>query len=133
MCSDSILISTITRHAEILTPKDDTSNHHRPGALIPSFLVRKVFDAKPVQGAEFIGEIDWIDVFRSGMEEGNWDVEAIMEEDSGHVRRRKKVKTNKGKGKAVLKKPVYTNGSDGSDSENASVDEEFVSCACRLV
>lgn len=117
--TDSIPTSTIASHASILTPSDpfpsNAADARRQGAM-PSYLVRKVYDAKPIAGAEFIGEIDYLDVYRRGMSAGDWDVEAIMdeeeEEEAIHVAKKKD--KGKGKGKEREKNPKKAKPSAGN-------------------
>lgn len=44
-------------------------------------MVKKVYDAKPMAGAEFMGEIDWTQVYTLGVKTGNWDTEPVMEDE----------------------------------------------------
>lgn len=97
LCSDSVPISTITRHARVLEDGEqhpvaahlDSSTDERVEFNFradPVFIVRKVYDTRPIAGAEWFGEIEWADVWRRGKKTGEWDVEAIMiEEDEDEV------------------------------------------------
>lgn len=44
---------------------------------VPLFRVKKVYDAKPLEDGEFIGDIDWEAVYAKGRSTGAWDIEPI--------------------------------------------------------
>lgn len=99
----------------------------------PTFLVTQVYDAKPVEGAEFVGEVDYDEVYARGMRDRDWDTEAIMEEVSSEeeqvvVKRKKKEKKEKAARKLKGRKVVVDEGegTDESSGDDASEDE-FVS------
>lgn len=108
---------------------------------MPSYLVRKVYDAKPVAGAEFIGEIDYQDVYSRGMSHGDWDVEAIMDEEEEVVvsratkkgkekeKKSKKARPSASKSKvgAGKKGKNYAESENGSSDDDDDDEETFVS------
>lgn len=119
---------------QILTPDDPWRDERIVQA---PFLVRKVYDTKPVAGAEFLGDIDWLEVFQNGVKNGTWDVEPTMDEShaqaAASISRNKRrppqftpSKRTKSKASATSK-PAYDersesdNGSDSSDDEDRFV------------
>ncbi|SCV74696.1 BQ2448_7725 [Microbotryum intermedium] len=80
LCLDQIPIAAISHHVQILTPQDPSPTRPLPPSATPCFVVKKVYDAKPIQGAEFLGGIDWAEVHKQGLRDRNWDVEATMAE-----------------------------------------------------
>lgn len=77
----------------------------------PHFQVRKVYDAKPMEGAEFIGDIDWVEVHAKGMNEGIWDTEPVMaEEEDVVISHRSPTKRGKEVGDSELKKKRQRRG-----------------------
>lgn len=88
LCTDILPITHITSHADVRSPSEfrSSSVYLQQGKkgktiqpLIPTFVVKKVFDSKPRAGGEFIGEIEWMEVWKRGLEEGEWDTEEIGE------------------------------------------------------
>jgi hypothetical protein len=125
LCTDMIPISSITRHAQILSPSDPMPHRPQPKSSTPSFVVRKVFDAKPIAGAEFIGEIDWLDVYERGMTKGDWNVDAILEEEEEEEER---VVIKREAIKKKARRPEYKDDLDsGDDSDESEGEEDFVS------
>ncbi|GAA6029380.1 hypothetical protein JCM8097_003646 [Rhodosporidiobolus ruineniae] len=133
--SDPIPLSSITSHAEVLSPSALSSAgtdalsaaNQRP---LPTFLCRWVYDVNPVRGAGFWGAFDWdelrtaaVETYAEKMEEGpaahgeaqdGWDVEAVMEDEEEEVKPKKKVA--KGKKQAIKERKV--------DAMNIERDEE---------
>lgn len=83
MCTDSIPVSYILTFATIMNPEEFALHPIKKNQESPSrnFMVRKVYDAKPMEGAEFLGEIDWEEVYKKGMECKIWDTEPVMAEE----------------------------------------------------
>ncbi|KAK4048492.1 Origin recognition complex, subunit 1 [Microbotryomycetes sp. JL221] len=95
LCTDVVDCSSIVRHVQILTPQDEWTDETiitRTEVFAP-FLVTKVYDAKPVRDAEFLGEIDFAQVLERGLKKGDWDVEPTWN-DTVDKRRRFSVKSN---------------------------------------
>ncbi len=164
LCTDIISIKHITKHCSVHSPSSlsrhlaattpSTSTDPAADATAtatqtkdhlaleltklqdtqPTFIVTQVYDAKPVEGAEFVGELDYDEVYARGVRDKDWDTEAIMEEVSSEeeeVRRKKEKKKEKaGKKKTKGRKVVVDEGeeSDDSSADDESADE-FVSRA----
>jgi len=158
LCTDTITINHITKHCTVhspaslarlladtapATPADPAVDATQPpskDALAlalatmqeaqPTFLVSQVYDAKPVEGAEFVGEVDYDEVYARGVRDKDWDTEAIMEEVSSEEEeiRVKKAKRAKEEKKAKGRKIVVAEGDetdDSSDGEESA--DQFVS------
>ncbi|KAK4049790.1 Origin recognition complex, subunit 1 [Microbotryomycetes sp. JL201] len=118
LCTDTISASSIKQHVQILSAQDEWPDQPRVGQI--PFLVRRVYDAKPVRHAEFLGDIDWIEVYERGRRQGDWDIEPTWSEQMP-VDMSRSVKTpTKPHGQ---NRSVYVDESDG-DNSSASSDEE---------
>ncbi|GAA5966817.1 hypothetical protein JCM21900_006099 [Sporobolomyces salmonicolor] len=152
--SDPIPLSTIVSHAEILSPSDleDASTAITPAMqkALPTFVVRKVYDVKPVVGADFWAELDeekeggWERLRKRGIEgwrnaEGDarvegWEVEPVMEDDGEseaeldkekeRQRRKEKARprSEKGKAKAMERRADEGDATSSDDDEDNAED-----------
>ena len=87
---------------------------------VPTFLVRKVFDACPPSNEDAISGVDWDDLYATGMKQKIWDTEPMAESDEGKVARpsKKKVKKTPVKQRARLREK---DASDDDESEENEV------------
>ncbi|GAA5867823.1 hypothetical protein JCM1840_003456 [Sporobolomyces johnsonii] len=152
--SDPIPLSAIVSHAEILSPSDleDASTGITPAMqkALPTFVVRKVYDVKPVVGASFWAELDeekeggWERLRKRGVEgwrkeEGDarvegWEVEPVMEDDEEsedeeekekvrQIRKEKaRARNEKGKGKSVERRADDGDATSSDDDEDDAED-----------
>lgn len=133
LCTDDLPIKYITRHAYILTPSEFAEQPIKRPSSSRTFVVKKVFDAKPIEDAEFMGEVDWSEIIRKGMEEGSWDTEPVMgeedEEDRALMRRKRareeKVQERKKRSKRRKLEQLEANLGE-SDDEELDDGENFV-------
>ncbi|SGY83361.1 BQ5605_C009g05632 [Microbotryum silenes-dioicae] len=124
LCLDQIPIAAISRHVQILTPQDPSPSRTLPPSATPCFVVKKVFDAKPIQGAEFLGGIDWAEVYKQGVRDGNWDVEATMAEiESDEEQERPKKRGRNGDEAGWKGKRARVEQEDASEEEASSDDD----------
>ncbi|KAM0790306.1 hypothetical protein ACM66B_005607 [Microbotryomycetes sp. NB124-2] len=126
LCTDTVKASSITRHVRIVSAQDDDwPRQHQDNARLAvgqtPFLVRRVYDAKPVRHAEFLGDIDWYEVYERGVRRGDWDVEPTWSDQVPIEVKRKSVKTPT-KLDSKNRKSVYV--VDKSDADSSSSDDE---------
>lgn len=114
LCADSLPLSAIQSKAIISSSSVAESRGAKKNAdVVPTFLVRKVFDACPLSGGEFISGIDWDALHQTGMEEKVWDTEPIAGSDEEGVQKpaKKKVKT------VVVERSMYLEVDTDSEEE----------------
>ncbi|KAK4700787.1 origin recognition complex subunit 1, partial [Phenoliferia sp. Uapishka_3] len=135
MCCATILASNILRHARVV----DTSTQRKTDDK-DTFIVRMVYDIKPLPKAEFMGDIVWSEIHAKGIKYGEWDTEPLYDEDEVVVKaatpRKKPVKvgsewsrsTNgKGKGKeSEVTERAPSEAASSDDEDEDAEDEVFV-------
>lgn len=118
LCVDSLPLSAIQSKAIISSTSVAKSCRLKKNAdAVPTFLVRKVFDACPPSNGEFISGIDWDDLYAIGMKQKIWDTEPIAGSDEVAKPSRKKVKKTPVKQRATLRER------DASDDDESEEDE----------
>ncbi|KAI5477041.1 origin recognition complex subunit 1 [Pseudohyphozyma bogoriensis] len=122
LSTDVISIAHITEHVHILSA--DEWQDSAANSPIKSFLVRKVYDAKPIEGAEFVGEIDWKEVLEKGMQRGVWDTEPVLKEEEEEEIVVKKQKRKAAPRKTQAGRKGKARADEDDEPEEASSDEE---------
>jgi hypothetical protein len=134
LSTDSLLLSHITSRVSLSSPDSFDPEAAKVGH---SFVIKKVYDAKPRAGGEFIGEVKWDEIFERGMREGDWDTEEVRGEDQEsedevvavrttkaerEEKERERQRARKRKFAAAAERGGYDSESDDSDGPDVSDD-----------